>query len=176
MSSFAAHLLCCSFNSTGVPMPLMTSVLLALAPPAPLMDCGTLRFSVSPAMAGGSQQVGVCRDRNGRPGEVLLQRTTTRRGGSAVISYASTRSCPAARRQLEALEDLPLPHPDVPGIGDETRIMTLDGASYRLEGEALYGPNSAEMRVESNVGTPLAHWIDATLAALMPCWRDRPEG
>jgi hypothetical protein len=156
-------------------MTMILAALAFLAQPAPLTDCATLRFSRAPAMGGGeTQRVGICRDPDGRPGDFLFQRSAGRRDAAPVTTYATSRACPAALRQLIALESLELPRPNVPGLGDELQTITMDGVTYRLEGLGLYGPASANFTLESNVGTPLARWIEGTLATLAPCWRPRP--
>ncbi len=151
----------------------MSLLLAALAAAQPVMDCDTISFSRSPALRRSSEQVGICNDPDSTPTarHHLFRRTTT---NPERITYASTRTCPAARAQLEALERLELPVPDVPGLGNDLQVITMDGAGYRLRANALYGQHGADIAVGSNIGTPLARWIDATLAALAPCWRDRP--
>jgi hypothetical protein len=72
------------------------------------------------------------------------------------------------------MEQLPMPVPDLPWFGNEPQEMTLDGAGYRLSTRALYSGKMSEVVVQSNVDTPLARWIDQTLAALAPCWRGMP--
>ena len=130
-------------------------------------------FSRAPALDRTSETVCV-RDDRSRHGQYLVHRTVRDRGGSAAVSWASTRDCPTARDRLQDMEDLALPTPNVPGVGRELETITMDGIVYRLETLGLYGGASANIVLISNVGTPLARWIDATFAALAPCWRDSP--
>jgi len=89
----------------------------------------------------------------------------------ANTGYASSRLCPVALEQLTRLEELEMPRPDVIGHGREYQIVILDGARYRLRGRALHADGqSAGYEIDSNVGSPLARWVDAMLAALEPCW------
>lgn len=155
-------------------MPISLIALAALFQPTPVVDCAMLRFSVAPALGGTFWQVSVCPDPEAGPGEFLFRATSRRRGEQPTLRYATTRTCPASRRQLQALEELELPHPDLPSLGNDTQVLTLDGAGYVLEGSGRYGEDGAEIRIESNVMTPLADWVQETLEALAPCWRERP--
>lgn len=156
-------------------MTILLAVTAILAQPTFPTGCTGVQFSRAPAMAGRTERVSICPDPDGGRGDVLFRRSSTARGVPATISYARTSTCPAARAQLEALESLTMPRPDVPGFRDELQVNTLDGASFRLEAPALYGPRRTDLILESNVGTPLARWISTTLAALAPCWREPPN-
>ena len=151
----------------------MSILLAAFAAAQPVVDCDVITFSRSPALRRAYEEVGICNDPTSTPTErhYWFRRTTT---NPERISYASTRTCPAARAQLGALEALTLPAPDVPGLGNDLQVITLDGAGYRLRAMGLYGQHGADITVGSNIGTPLARWIDGTLAALAPCWWERP--
>jgi hypothetical protein len=152
------------------------SLLIALAAfsqPLDPVDCGFLSFSRAPAPPHSSEQVCITHDPDAR-GDYLLRRTAIGRG-SAVVTWAMTRRCPAVRAQLAAMENLQLPALDVPGLGQETKFITLDGVIYRLEGTARFGGAPASVMLQSNVNTPLARWIAETFAVLEPCWRERPN-
>ncbi len=151
----------------------MSLVLAALAAAQPVISCDIITFSRSPGLNRTTEQVGICHDPESTRTERhhWFQRSAT---GADSVAFASTRSCPRARAQLEALERLALPSPDVPGLGSELQIMTLDGVRYRLQTRALYGQSGAGLTVESNLDTPLARWINEALEALAPCWRDKP--
>ena len=152
------------------------SLLIALAafsqPPA-APECGFLSFSRAPAPPHSYEQVCITHDPDAR-GDYLLRRTVTSRDAK-VVTWTGTRRCPAGRAPLVALENMPLPVPDVPGLGEDTESITLDGVNYRLEGSARYSGASARLMLQSNVNTPLARWVEETFAALKPCWRQRPN-
>jgi hypothetical protein len=143
----------------------------AFSQPVDPVDCGFLSFSRAPAPR--HEQVCIAHDRDAR-GDYLLRRTATVRG-STVVTWAATRRCPAVRAQLAALENVQLPAPDVPGLGQETKFITLDGVIYRLEGTARFGGAPASVMLQSNVDTPLARLVEDTFTVLEPCWRERPD-
>ena len=137
--------------------------------------CGQIVFSRTGALARTSELVCVGRDPEGPQGHYLLRRTSTDESRAPTVSWVRTVNCPAAMARLETFERLPLPRPDLNGYGDELQEIVVDGASYRLTTHALYGGSGADLDVTSNIGTPLALWIDDTLAALRPCWRRLPN-
>jgi len=139
----------------------------ALVAPASL-DCHNMAFSRTLALARTRQAV--CLERSREPGQWTLRRTATDRSGAETVTYTDTRACPAALQELQAVESLELPRPDLRGFGKELQVITLDGAGYSLTTAALYGGDAGEIKVQSNVGTPLARWIDKALKALEPCW------
>ena len=147
-----------------------TLIVAAIVAPA-WLDCHNMAFSRALALARTRQAV--CVERSREPGQWSLRRTATDRSGAESVTYTDTRACPAALQVLQAVENLELPRPDLPGFGKELEVITLDGAGYSLTTAALYGGDAGEIKVQSNVGTPLARWIDGALNALEPCWRAR---
>jgi len=137
-------------------------------------ECGRTTFSRALALTRTSETVCVGRDPDGRAGDYLLRRVATDAHRHATTTWVRTRNCPAALTRIQELEDLAMPRPDLPGFGQEVQEITLDGAGYRLTTSALYGGTLSQIAVESNVGTPLANWIDQALTALRPCWRGNP--
>lgn len=128
---------------------------LALAPHQPVADCAMITFSRSPSFERSSEQVRICRDRSNNRGasHYVFYLAVTNPARSAEIN---TRTCPAARAQLQALERLDLPAPRVAFLDRELETSTFDGTAYRLETDASYGTGSGSLIVESNVRTPLA--------------------
>jgi hypothetical protein len=140
----------------------------ALAAPAQ-PDCRDVSFSKALALARTRQMT--CVERNRELNVWSLRRTVTDRRGASPATYTDTSACPAVLPILQAVESLELPRPNLHGFGDELEVITMDGAEYTLTTSAPYGGNDSDLTVRSNVGTPLARWIDAALTALEPCWR-----
>ena len=106
------------------------------------------------------------RDRDRR---MIFRRTEDE---SASIDWATSDACPAAERQIEALADVEMPRPAIPGIGPQATQIILDGAAYVVEVRSVHADGQAgDLRVTSNVGAPIARWANALSAALEPCWR-----
>lgn len=100
----------------------------------------------------------------------------TRRQAShpATVVWADSRTCAAVRPVLAAMRAMTLPHPSVLGI-DPPGAIVVDGTEYRLRTEAGYAhARHAWIDIGSNRNTPLAAWVDRSLAALARCWSSRP--
>ena len=82
----------------------------------------------------------------------------------------NTEQCPGMLRLFRAVRDLPAPQLRPPLADDEDLIITADGVGYSLSMPAAYSSaSSGDMMLTSNVGTPLAAWIDAALEQLATC-------
>jgi len=87
---------------------------------------------------------------------------------------ADSSSCPAVLVQLSALRNIELPSlllPDDPA--KERQAMTqVDGPEYaiKVNGQFLKEGVTGDLRLNAGLGSPVAAWIDATEAALKPCW------
>lgn len=111
-------------------------------------------------------------DRTGEPIYYQFGRSygenDNREGRSA--GWTDTR-CPGSRAALERLARLQMPQPLVPGLlSNNSAEATMDGWSYSLEGPADAPYRQNYMKLTSDAGSPLAHWVDETLAILEPCW------
>ncbi|MFJ6023239.1 hypothetical protein ACIQC9_01410 [Brevundimonas sp. NPDC092305] len=90
--------------------------------------------------------------------------------------YADARDCPAVNEVLAAIEDLPPPIMDMPGIGREApgeAEIVLDGVSQTLWARfARAGTGNASVNVEitGNVNSPAAIWWGESLPKLDRCW------
>jgi hypothetical protein len=82
---------------------------------------------------------------------------------------ATSRSCPAIREIVASMPNIPLPRPAPYGLNNVDRGTIFDGNSYKLQVPTNY-PNS-QMTIVSNVGSPLAAWVDGALKKLEPCWK-----
>jgi len=135
------------------------------------------RFSRAPALRHTSEEVAVARDgREGATSHFRLRLTVRRPGRPDAVRWTDTRSCAAARDAITAFAAVPLPHPDPPAMIDRDLVITADGIGYAVTVPVGYGGGSlAEPATfRSNVGTPLARWVDGALAGLRGCWPDAP--
>jgi hypothetical protein len=105
-------------------------------------------------------------------GDYLFRRVVTSGDNdTTVYSYTNTSACPAALPPLRRLARLRMPQPEVPIFGREENIVVTDGAHYILRGRVIHADTQVgRYEIESNVGTPLALWVDSMLAALRQCW------
>jgi hypothetical protein len=103
--------------------------------------------------------------------EKWLRKTTTFFGGGSRVQWTDTRSCPAAGEVLSRMYDLEMPRPIEGGIIE----AQADGLIYELSADAEFtGGRRARLSVGASGGTPLANWMDRSLAELEPCWSDLP--
>lgn len=143
---------------------------------APPFDLSWIEFSRSPALNSATDRVELGTlgmDRNGKELLYWLRRSVTIRD-QVTVTWVDSRTCPAVRGALVALQSLPMPRPAPYGLGGDNTDIILDGVSYSLRIPAAYGRQGAQLMLSSNVGTPLAAWVEASFAALEPCWSPRP--
>ena len=81
------------------------------------------------------------------------------------VTWATTRTCAAARPALASMRDIPVPK-FAPIGSSEGPPVVLDGIGYSLRSYSDQGT----LTEETNVDTPLASWIEQTLKALDQCW------
>lgn len=103
-------------------------------------------------------------DNDRRQQHFWVRRTVTIEGVSKV-TWTDSRSCPAVWEVLAEMRDLPVPRYVPVGISDGPPIY-LDGTLYTLRTYSDEG----EIAVETNEGTPLAAWVNASLDVLEECW------
>lgn len=88
------------------------------------------------------------------------------------ISWTDTKRCPQATEVLIAATHLERPAVSVPFLLGNDLVLTSDGTEYHLKADAQYGEHGlGDIEFSSNVGTPLANWIDDSLKALESCWK-----
>lgn len=158
-------------------LPPAPAILPAPLPPAPAPDPFGQRawahFSRSPALRGTSERVDVATSGVDPKSHVLfyaMRLTRTRFSQPDTVLWADSRTCPAVRPALAALGTLAMPRPSAPGI-DPPGDMVLDGVGYALAMPGRFaGGGEGQFSVSSNIGTPLAAWVDRSLKALEPCW------
>ena len=142
-------------------------------------------FSRTPTMGGVIESVEVATSTSAlRTKRLAYRMRLTRRQISrpAEILWADSRMCPAMLPVLRALQTLPPPRPSVPGIEPMPGADIVDGVGYQLRVPAHFagggkvrsrlalGSSDGQMWFYSNLGTPLADWVDKSLAALQRCW------
>ena len=167
-------------------VPFIAAVL--LAPPTPqIQDLAVqdfdpfMTFSRSPSQVGEPEivEVGVLRG-EGRQ-QFWFRRTVPRRAEDGTVttsdtSWTDTRRCPAARDAVVAATQIEPPSIHVPGIPvrpDGSVILSMDGVRYAVRASSHYDSYVGhDMVFESNVNTPLANWVEGSLAILAPCWSD----
>jgi hypothetical protein len=89
------------------------------------------------------------------------------------VTWTDSVRCPAVREVVRAMHDVAAPRPAPPGIDEPSNIVvTADGTGYQLRAPGRYGDLMARVEMSSNVGTPLARWVDSSLGALDRCWSD----
>jgi hypothetical protein len=144
---------------------------LLLAAPAPAHDAFAQdawgHFARALALAHSRDSVDIKTD--GRSGDALLFRLRLIRQSleNRPREYRTdSRACPAVAQVLAAAARLSPPAIAPPSLADNSPII-LDGAGYSLRMPARNGT----IAWTSNVGTPLATWVEDSLAKLEPCWR-----
>lgn len=93
-----------------------------------------------------------------------LRRTIAGLNGQQV-SWADTRTCSTARTAIASMQDIPTPKFAPIGSSKGPPVI-LDGIGYSLHSYSDEGTLTAD----TNEGTPLATWIEATLRSLDSCW------
>jgi hypothetical protein len=150
----------------------MTLSLLLAASAAELSPFMT--FSRSPAFDPRKVKIEVGLLRGERETQYSFKRTVGTRSAKAVW-WTDTRRCPAARLVLHAATRLEMPGIFVLGLKSDEVIVTADGIGYELQAGLAYSNRPAgKIRFNSNVDTPLAHWVDESLRTLEPCWTKEP--
>lgn len=158
----------------------MISVLLAAAlvqaAPDPFADGAFLRIRVDAALSRRSRRIDVVARSVPDHGIRFLFRRTG--SDNTPDDWATGETCPAAIDRLEALARVALPAPEIPGVGPRPTRIIVDGATYTVDVHAVHPDGQGgDLRVTSNVGSPIARWVDALALALEPCWQPvRPPG
>jgi hypothetical protein len=157
----------------------------AVTPPGPPLEADSFgerafaHFSREPVASHVSGSVDAAFSTEPRPDAPIgyaLRLTRREPSHPATIVWAESRTCPAVRPALMAMRAVAMPHPYVSGI-DPPGAMVVDGTEYRLRAEAGYAHGRpAWIDIGTNRDTPLAAWVDHSLAALARCWSPVPPG
>lgn len=151
----------------------MSALLLAAAAAAQLSD-GFVQFSRSPALRRERTDVAVgVLQRDAVSGTTTYwARRTTQTFDGKVETWTDSTRCAALVTALQAMRKLPPPEIAVPGMENRETTITLDGVGYRLTTRAVYAGSDVTFSLESNVHTPLADWVEASLRSMAGCWQD----
>lgn len=98
----------------------------------------------------------------------ILRRTKRTLNGDSQIAWADSATCPEVRSVIASMRDIPVPSLAPYGLPGEARSITMDGTLYSLA--APSSDNMGKIAISSNVGSPLASWVDASLEQLASCW------
>lgn len=161
--------------SYSVCMTILIATLLAGTPIPPQLEPSWAEFSRSPTapITKTKVEVGTLGFDQGRQQLDFWLRRTVKTGVQQreEVTWADTRTCASARPLLASMRDIPVPR-FAPVGSSGTPPITLDGVSYALRTYSDHGMLTAE----TNVGTPVAAWVDGALIALEGCWSSRvPE-
>ncbi|MFD1951770.1 hypothetical protein ACFSGX_13430 [Sphingomonas arantia] len=150
----------------------MLSILFILAaatqPPLPLQWA---QFRRAGALSRVSETVDVATGgkRIGADFPYQLRFTKDALGEKPQIKWADSATCPAVRSVIASMTSIKMPSPAPYGVPGEQMMITVDGTGYSLT--APSSDNMGEITISSNVGSPLAAWIDASFKQLAPCWK-----
>jgi hypothetical protein len=149
----------------------MLIAFLALQAALPLTaDEGWGRFSAHRYLAHVEIDVAIGTVRGSNKGNPIywVRRTTKRPRQWVEVSSTDSVRCPAILTMLRSMRDLPAPRPAPPPPPDNDDIVvTADGVGYELH--APVASAGMDVTLSSNTGTPLAAWVEQSLAALGPC-------
>lgn len=150
-------------------MLLMLLVFLDTAAQAPL-PTQWAQFRRSGALSHISETVDIATgDRKGDPEfPYRLRYTRSSLQGAPEIKWADSATCPAIRTIVMSMRSIKMPSPAPYGVPDQSMTLTLDGTLYSFA--APSSDNMGKVTISSNVGSPVAAWIDASLKQLAPCW------
>jgi hypothetical protein len=106
--------------------------------------------------------------------EHWLRKTTNYFDGTMLVHWTDTRSCPSAQGVLSSIATMEIPRPMEGG----TIEVSADGINYSLSTKGRYASGRhASLSISATGGTPLARWVEQSLATLDECWADHtPSG
>jgi hypothetical protein len=145
----------------------LISIFLALAAQSSALDWA--EFSRAGALSHTRETIAVRTARGEPPNRVEYQLIYTREhlGTSETFSTSSV-TCPAARKVILSMRELTMPRPAPYGAGGDSGSIVLDGTTYVLSAPTNYP--AGRMTISSNIGSPLARWVNHAFRALEPCW------
>lgn len=104
----------------------------------------------------------------------IIRRAFGDLGGNKGLVWADSRTCPAVKTALEAMEALPPVRSEAPGLGVETlRPMPMDGIFHAFWNEGARtgaGQAAVAITIEGNMDSPVAEWWANAAAGLKACW------
>jgi hypothetical protein len=128
------------------------------------------QFSRSGARSHVNETVDIATGDRGSKSEFRYTLRFTKRslGVTAKIAWADSTTCPAVRSVIVSMRNIKMPSPAPYGLPDQSTTITMDGTGYFLT--APSSDNMGKLTISSNIGSPLAAWIDASFGKLEPCW------
>ena len=150
---------------------MLVGLMIAAAAPAAQDFHAWARFSRQPARARRSETVEIATagvDAASGRLRFTMRLTQTRLDEPPFVATTDSTRCPSVAETVRAMRTLAVPRIAPPGddVGDV--VVVADGTTYSFEGPA--SGSNARLSFSTNVGTPLAAWIDARLTALASCW------
>ncbi|WHU01330.1 hypothetical protein [Sphingomonas sp. NIBR02145] len=151
----------------------MLAVLLAFMNDPALSDLPRqwAQFSRTGALNHISENIDIATGDRGTDAEFryILRRTKNSLNAVPEIAWADSATCPAVRSVIASMRKIQVPSPAPYGLEDKSTALTLDGTGYSLT--APSSDNMGKLTISSNIGTPLAAWVDTSLKQLEACWR-----
>jgi hypothetical protein len=93
--------------------------------------------------------------------------------GALQVRYADSAKCPAIQSVISSMKNIKVPAPAPFGSWDGLlRIRVHDGIEYSLS--APSSDSNGQMTISSNLGSPLAAWVDTSLKKLELFWIATP--
>ncbi len=148
---------------------MLLPILLQSSSPSFLPDDAWARISADVALARSSTTIDFIRDdADAAEGEYTLRLTVHDPAGLTTNRWATSRTCRGVQEAVEALGSVPFPSVQMPR--DATEIV-MDGVAYSVRFSARYGSQlGGPLELRSNIGTPLAAFVDRMIATVQPCW------
>jgi len=148
---------------------MLIATLALLAAQAQPADEGWARFSAHRYLAHVEIDVAIGTMPGADKGDVVywVRRSTRRPHQWVEVSSTDSVRCPAILTMLQSMRDLPAPRPTPPPPDNNDIVVTADGVGYELH--APVASPGMTVTLSSNTGTPLAAWVEQSLAALGEC-------
>lgn len=150
----------------------MFSIVLAAAVAQTPLPRQWAQFSRSGALSRVSETVDIATGEGKGTAQFPYKLRLTRSSpeGKIEIKWAESTTCPTVRSVIASMHDIAMPLPAPYGVPGESTEIIVDGAGYFLTAPSSY--IMGKMTLTSNVGSPLAKWIDTALEQLAPCWTE----
>ncbi len=152
----------------------MLAVLLAFfvnGPVLPDLPRQWAQFSRSGSLNHVSEIIDIATGDRGKDAEFryILRRTKNSLKAEPEVAWADSATCPAVRSVIASMRKIQVPSPAPYGLENQSAAITLDGTGYSLT--APSSDNMGRLTISSNIGTPLAAWVDTSLKQLETCWK-----
>ena len=107
----------------------------------------------------------------------VIRRVFGDMGGNKGLVWADSRTCPAVKAALEAMEALPAVRPEAPGLGvEDWKPSGLDGVVHTFWNQGARtgsGGAAVEITIQGNMDAPVAVWWADATTRLKGCWSER---